>query len=837
MDEFCANKDAQLKRCACSARVNDFDGIKQQLEKFDDKMLDFNQRLLTVNMDKEDVKAMFSATEGELAFNQKDMSESKKILDEIAGKLNTKFDSSNFDSNLSTLSWSLNADSAFDSVDSMMGAGTTTKNGTALYSAALPVCREMAMEVCTEDEFAIAQSGYQMAIEQDCNTVSKSYESQAEQAKEKIRDGSALLDMSRLDIYQKRNSDDILTCKKKMLDMLTNASVCGTDLGKCLDISGRYIDPSTGEAFLTMDLVNLGTLITRPTANQTWTTVPGNDKFVKYLNSKKSLLASAMENCTDISDYVWDEFVEDALAQIKLAQEQKLEDMRQSCTTLTTQCMTDTLESLADFDARALSIFGVSADKTAKAMCADITNACSALLESTGDNNWGQGITEIADNKTYETILQTCREVGRACIIQACKSTSGNFGLCEDLQTSVNRKSIINRTACWDEVVACVKNAGEDSLRNIMAPGQRIELDANKTFYEYLYGTGVEITNGEHNSTTIATYDIDPHKSQNYCEVRPLLDENEQPTGLNCVYDICANECGFDNNNYTNTESFECRACRLAERIWGNCEVKETIDLTKNNMHNKIKIPASDDKATLLSWFAKNTGTDNMDDSCRNSICGIGYSASYDTNGNLVCIPSYYNVNGEICTPGKYPQIEIQGEFKNCCSDGSTPGQTLDGESNICCLNNVKNISSITNLDTNSTNYFGIKNSSTTTNSKMCSPGTIEKAGEVHFMVAYSVANEKNYLLCVDGNLENDSSTCTGKYIIWAPEKNKYITPTYETTPDGTTPIQAQPDPTVTMFYKNENNDSRCTAENGEFPKQNCTVESGNPTGWLVQYK
>ena len=54
MDEFCANKDATLKRCACSSRLHEFDGMKKQLEKVEDKLLDFSQRLLTVNMDKED---------------------------------------------------------------------------------------------------------------------------------------------------------------------------------------------------------------------------------------------------------------------------------------------------------------------------------------------------------------------------------------------------------------------------------------------------------------------------------------------------------------------------------------------------------------------------------------------------------------------------------------------------------------------------------------------------------------------------------------------------------------------------------------------------------------
>lgn len=497
MDEFCANKDAVLKRCACSARTREFDSTKKNLSEVEDKMLAFNQRLLTVNMDKEDAEALYKATEGELAFNQKDTSQSKKMLDEIAKKLNTSFDDSNFDRSLSPISLSLNVDAAFDSIDSLQGAATTLKTGTKLYAAALPVCREMAREVCTDDDLTIAESGYQMIIEQDCNTVAKSYQAQVDQARERVREGSALLDMSRLDIHQKRNSDDTLTCKKKMLDMLTDSSVCGSDMGKCLDVSGRYIDPSTGEAFLTENLVQINNLITRPTGDQTWTSAPGNSVFVSYLNSKKKFLEPAMENCQDIANNVWNEFLEDALAQIKLAQEAKLEDMRQSCTAITTKCLTDTAKSLSDFDARALSIFGVKADKTVTAMCSDVTNACSALLKSSGSTDgeqWVGGMTEITNANTYETILNTCREVGRACIVQVCSSTSGNFGLCESIQSSVNRKSIINRTACWNEVYNCVAEAGTDKIKDIMEQlGKAPKLDFKDRFGEVIVKPGISI--------------------------------------------------------------------------------------------------------------------------------------------------------------------------------------------------------------------------------------------------------------------------------------------------------------------------------------------------------
>ena len=219
MDEFCATKDANLRRCACSSRAHDFDNMQSQFSKFEDKMSDFNQRLLMVNMDAEDVAAINTATEGEDAFyDTDDTTKSKKTLDAIAKKLNKTFgDTNGTSTGLGAITLSLNTDSAFDSVDSMMGASTTTKTGTALYSAAYPVCRDIAAEVCTEAELSLAQSGYKMLMEQDCNTVYKAYQSQADAARAKVFESSALLDMSRLDIHQRRNSDDILTCKKKML--------------------------------------------------------------------------------------------------------------------------------------------------------------------------------------------------------------------------------------------------------------------------------------------------------------------------------------------------------------------------------------------------------------------------------------------------------------------------------------------------------------------------------------------------------------------------------------------------------------------------------------------
>ena len=665
MDEFCANKDTQLKRCACSSRINEFDKIKKQLSDIDEKMLDFNQRLLTVSMDKEDAAALNIATEGEKAFyDTKDVSKSKKTLDEIAKKLNTSFDSSNFSSSLGTaLSWSLDLDSAFDTVDSLKGASTAAKSGTALYSAALPICREMAAEVCSEEDLVIAENGYQVLINQDCNTVEKTYKSAAEQARNKVLESAALLDMSRLNVYQTNNADDILTCKTKMLDMLTDSTVCGTDLGKCLDITGQYIDPSTGEAFLSSDLADLGTLISRPDVNETWSSAPGNATFVRFLNSKKKFLEPAMEHCVDIADTVWNAFVEDALSQIKIAQIRKLETVRQSCTTLTAQCLTGTMESIEDFDARALSIFGVAADTTVNAMCDNVLSSCTTLLQTTDtQSEWYAGMTGIQADITYDTIKKTCREVGRACVIQVCTSTSGNFGLCENISTSINRKSIINHTACWDEVLNCVNSAGEDALKRIYTQNGLDNAD-KYMFYADIYNMYSNADSGPFISN-----------SEDYTRTCVATESNDTEYDT-CIYDMCNNDC----NGVAYEDTHACRVCRLAESIWGNCEARPSEPLEKEGLHNRIKMPSDKNTTTILSWFATNTNTANELDSSRDTTCGIGFYASIDpTTQTTICLDkSLQQDDCENC--GENLQIKIADGVKNCCSNKTD-------RNNNCCI-------------------------------------------------------------------------------------------------------------------------------------------------------
>lgn len=819
MDEFCANKDSTLKRCACSSRIHDFDKTKEQLSQVEDKLLEFSQRLLTVSMDKEDAMALNTATEGEIAYATDDTSKSKKMLDEIAKKLNASFNNSNFDQGLNAISLSLNADAAFDSVDSMMGASTTTKSGTELYNAALPICREMAMEVCSQSDLEIAESGYQMSIAQDCNTVEKSYQTQNDQARAKIKESSALLDMSRLNIHQERNSDDILTCKTKMLEMLTDTTVCGTDMSKCLDISGKYIDPTTGQAFLTESLAELQNLITRPAPDQTWTGTQANREFVLFLESKKIYLEPAMENCQDISTYVWDAFIEDALAQIKLAQEAKLQEVSQSCTTLTTQCLDDANKTITDFDARALSIFGVKADVTINEMCSDIKNMCTGLMAAISTENkpagektdWTSGMDAIATEKSYATILSTCREVGKNCIIQACTAISGNFGLCENIDTSINRKSIVSRRACWNEVEQCIRDAGSDTIHAIMAQEKRKSDASGGDIYQELYG----FSRGNNNCETMygdICINFDTDITIGYAEDgKLLLPTDKKSTGYkynHYLYDWCQMDAT------TTWTDLDWEICRLTEQIWGNCETRPGNEFTPRNkiiINNEI----NPDNETLLSWFARNTNTEEEIDSCRDTTCGYGF----ENSGDGECIPvGSKSDDGRYCPSNEgYDRIVTTDGQTNCCSSTYYDQEqnrttkitnTINNKTKeMCCIYGAATVETTKNAN------YASDGTSGTTVGQICNPTSSTLNSSAKTELVFTAGNTDYY--CVGGTVTPDTTSGTttlecagGKWVAINKNDNTYSLPTKSTA-------------VVNFYYKDDQHKNKSDPTN-------------NDGGWLI---
>ncbi|MCL2537911.1 MAG: hypothetical protein FWE52_00290 [Alphaproteobacteria bacterium] len=748
MDEFCANKNAQLRRCACSSRVREFDAQRAQLDRVSDQMTDFNARLLTVAMDREDAAAILRATEGEQAFHgTTDKTASQGILDTIMNRLRTTTEDESMGRSLAAINLSMDFN-AFDTIDFMMGAEMTTKEGEALYRAALPVCREMALEVCDPADIPTVQSAYQMAIEQDCNAVAKTYAGLTETARERTLEAGALLDMSRLANFQTRNADDILACKKKMLDMLADNAVCGPDLGKCLDWSGKYINPGTGEAILTPDLYRLAEMLHRPTGDNTWARTPGNERFVQFLNSKRAYIEPAMKNCEQIGPVIWDMFIEDALAQIMLAQGRKLESMRQSCTTLTTDCLTATMESLVNFDARALSVFGLSADRAANEICAEIKNSCVALLESTaGETMWGEAMTDIAVRKSYESMLLACGEIGRNCIVQNCTNINGKFGLCMNKDSPI-RGQILSGNLCWQDVVNCVSAANEQTRERIITTIESFATAGATAAAPYPVDTLVK-----NFDATPIYYRIlsgsDMGKTLAYPGASAGMSVAEHAKDIGIWLNCRNNSVGTP--SATNPARIGMDTCRIAESIWGNCTEQPMRDSNDGKIINDGEF-----SETLLAWLGRNTNNINNDWSCIGYGCQAGHVSACNSSE---CVErNQLSTDGHICSAGDRFNVFGMGAFTNCC----TGGKKFDSFGNCC--DDGEPTDMLINLETTIATASITMEPATGGKSRICN---LSKSSTPKFVAKYQVNNTigTENLFCL-GTWNPDTAHCSGRLFV-----------------------------------------------------------------------
>ena len=138
---------------------------------------------------------------------------------------------------------------SFDTVN-MFGLTDTAAviasyNGTELYNAVYPSCRNIVAADCNNASLQRAVTAYLMAIEQDCNTVQTALESKQKDLRAAVRESGAMLDLARIENRNKHNSDNMATCIGNVEAAVLSEEVCGANYHKCLD-NGEFIDVTTG---------------------------------------------------------------------------------------------------------------------------------------------------------------------------------------------------------------------------------------------------------------------------------------------------------------------------------------------------------------------------------------------------------------------------------------------------------------------------------------------------------------------------------------------------------------------------------------------------------------
>lgn len=415
MDQFCTLKNDDYRRCSCNDRVFDLIDQRKTLEDANEQLTVFTESLDAVGMTAAQATAMKTASDGENAMTS-DKSASKALLQAIMNSI--RGEDSNVGGKYSDLN-SINI--AFDTVNAFgmtdTGQAIAAYNGLALYNAVYPQCRQVVKDNCTNASLQRAITAYLMAVEQDCNTVQTAIDTTKKQLKSAVREGSAMLDLARVENRQKHNSSTLTACINEIEAAVLSEEVCGTNYHKCLD-NGEYIDVSTGKPIAGVsDFFKLGELLTFvdgvQAVDQKLSKVNENSSFkTNFENRVKKFAQPALDKCVELADDAWADYLDKALLDIYYAQQDKVAEIKQGCFDFVSSCYVSGNKSITDAMQSLISgneiVVGPDKIVLNNKICSDYIESCNGMFDD-------DIIKTYIESQKQTDVLASCRAVVQQC--------------------------------------------------------------------------------------------------------------------------------------------------------------------------------------------------------------------------------------------------------------------------------------------------------------------------------------------------------------------------------------------------------------------------------------
>ena len=513
MDQFCALKNDEYRRCSCSSRINELSATRKSLDETNAKLSEFTENLDMVGMTAAQATAVHTASDGENALTR-DVSASKALLTAIMNSIRGE------DATVGGKWSDLNSINLSFDTTNMFGLNDTAQvvasyNGVDLYNAVYPSCRTVVASDCNDASLQRAVTAYLMAIEQDCNTVQSALAGKTKELKTAIREGDAMLDLARIENRKKHNSSDMTTCINEVESAILSEQVCGANYHKCLD-NGEFIDVTTGAPIAgVVNFNELGKLLKfdfgKDVVDQKLSQNPYNQKFLKnFENKTKKFATDALNKCTEIADIVWAEYLDKALLDIYYAQQSKVKTIQNGCFDLISACyaeretaITAAMSALIDGQ----SDTSLIPDKIilTKQMCGDYIKSCNGMF---GDDV----IATYIEAQTNTDTLAACRAVAQQCFDSFGGTNFENFyapnsGLFApnvvDTTASVDKKTALDWFTLYEYDEDGIRKSGYKSMC-----AQRVaDIASCKSQIEEIFGGVDMVVAHQGTSTTFGQYE------------------------------------------------------------------------------------------------------------------------------------------------------------------------------------------------------------------------------------------------------------------------------------------------------------------------------------------
>ncbi len=443
MDQMCANANDTYRRCFCSDKFLKFRDVEESLDEAMIMLQQFqDNNLEAIDKTADEVNAMYSASVGEAAI-KRDTSASARLLDNITKLLSgggTNSAATNMNNSIGILDLDFSVD--FDDVwsdggFSLFDTGNqdlSTLEGTALFNAAQRQCTRLSQNMCENNAvFSMSRSSYNILISQDCNTYEKALNKKKETVAQAVRTAEKYLREARLEEYRAHNSMDVNECLAKVRTAMLADTACGENYKRCLDPTGRYINPATGEPiddyrpwFFELDkMISLGELGSN--------ILTDNKEFDNFLEGyrKNGYVAPQLDTCRSIADVVWNEFKRNAIIEIAQAQANKVEEVKSSCIDTIAECYDAASQSIINLGSKkTATTAGALGRYTAKGMCQERVTACAALYSRGGPDCIfdKQGhLTSDASKCGLTSLITYVNTVDDLMVVEKCKAAVDEY--------------------------------------------------------------------------------------------------------------------------------------------------------------------------------------------------------------------------------------------------------------------------------------------------------------------------------------------------------------------------------------------------------------------------
>ena len=475
MDQFCGLKSDTYRRCLCSNKFKTYKDRESAYTQAKQLIIQFNDNNLNaVDKSAAEVGAMYSATSGEAALKT-DASASAQMLTQITDLLSGKVKATEEKKEILPITLDLDFSSTTADIwgnttepGGVFGNNSRTSSstnideleGAELYNAVNQQCLD-AVSACNTNQATknMIQSAYSVLISQDCSTYEKSLDGQKSAIETTLRQANVALMDARLDEFRTHNSASVNDCISKVRQSMLNEYACGPNWIHCLDFSGLYINTTTGEPIYTPQLFKLADSINLNNLNDS-----DNQTFMDNLDKMRNRATEALDTCRDEADNVWDAFKQQALIEISQAQDDKINDVKDNCVDIMTQCYDKQAGALNAFgqvqatEEQSASVSGISSSlglRAASAMCTDQVLACAALYGDPDgcsiDNN---GRVSDASGKKcgLQALLAFVSTVDTTKVEMACKQDLQTYitGLCTPQGGASNTTITATSLPCID---------------------------------------------------------------------------------------------------------------------------------------------------------------------------------------------------------------------------------------------------------------------------------------------------------------------------------------------------------------------------------------------------